>query len=249
MRSTLQSTSISAARERHRDSQQQHDRYVGSCRSGTTGNKDAIRIIANGDASVDPTPNGGTLTASVTNNTIQQVSGRGIFALARDGGTAADPIELNLTITGNILRESLTSGGQGIRVEAGATSTDDVRVHANIGGAGAAANVFQDDWGVNGGGGIDFDEIRITHNFSGTSQFILTNLGANTSNVTTVATYLAGRNTLGAGGVASATINGGGVYETGVAPPTPLFAAPGGVEAADPATGDEPLSVQGILHL
>jgi len=191
--------------------------------SGTTGNKDAIRIVANGDASVDPTPNGGTFTAAVTNNTIQQVSGRGIFALARDGGTAADPIELNLTFTGNILRQSPTSGGQGIRVEAGATSTDDVRVHANIGGAGGLANNFQDDWGTNLPNGIDFDEIRITHNFSGTCQFILTGLGANTSSTATVNAYLAGRNTLpgGGAGVASSTIAGGGVYETGGTPPVP----------------------------
>jgi VCBS repeat-containing protein len=195
----------------------------GVANSGTVGNKDAIRIVANGDASVDPTPNGGTYTAAVTNNTIQQVSGRGIFALARDGGTATDPIELNLTITGNTLRESLASGGQAIRVESGATSTDDVRVHANIGGAGALANVMPDDWGVNGSGGIDFDEIRITHNFSAACQFILTGLGANTSSVATVSTYLAGRNSLpgGGAGVASATLAGGGVYETGGPPPTP----------------------------
>jgi large repetitive protein len=191
--------------------------------SGSTGNKDAIRLIANGDASVDATPDGGTFTAAVTSNTIQQVSGRGIYALARDGGTSGDPIALNLTIRGNVLRESPTSGGQGIRVEAGATSTDDVRVHADIGGAGAPANVFADDWGTNLPSGIDFDEIRITHGFSGTSQFILTGLGANTANTATVATYLAGRNTLPGGGVgvASATIAGGGVYETGGPPPTP----------------------------
>ena len=195
---------------------------AGVAGSGTTANKDAIRIVANGDASVDATPDGGTLTAAVTNNTIQQISGRGILALARDGGTAGDPIRLHLTITGNLLRESPNSGGQGIRVEAGATSTDDVLVHANIGGAGALANVFQDDWGANLPAGIDFDEIRITHGFSANCQFILTGLGANTSTVSTVAAYLSGRNTLPGGvGVASASITGGGVYETGGVPPTP----------------------------
>ena len=58
--------------------------------------------------------------------------------------------------------------------------------------------------------------------FSG-DFLILTGLGANTSNTTTVATYLAGRNTLpgGGAGVASATITGGGVYETGGNPPVP----------------------------
>ena len=195
----------------------------GAVGSGSVGNKDAVRIIANGDGSVDATPDGGTLTAAVTNNTIQQVSGRGIFALARDGGTAGDPIRLNLTITGNVLRQSPSSGGQGIRVEAGATSTDDVTVHADIGGAGAAANTFQDDWGTNLPAGIDFDEIRITHTFSGACQFILTGLGANTSSTATVATYLTGRNTLPGGGVgvASASIAGGGVYETGGTPPVP----------------------------
>ena len=151
------------------------------------------------------------------------MSGRGIYALARDGGTAADPIRLNLTFTGNVLRESPSSGGQGIRVEAGATSTDDVIVHANIGGAGAAANTFQDDWGTNLPAGIDFDEIRITHGFSGDSQFILTDLGANTSTpprwrrISPAAT----RCRRGGAGVASATLAGGGVYETGGTPPVP----------------------------
>ena len=56
--------------------------------SGTIGNKDAIRIIANGDRSVDPTPDGGTLTAAVTNNTIQQVPGP---ASSRSRATAALP--------------------------------------------------------------------------------------------------------------------------------------------------------------
>jgi hypothetical protein len=188
----------------------------GVANSGTTGNKDAIRIVANGDASVDATPNGGTLTAAVRNNTIQQVSGNGIFVIARDGGTVADPILLNITITGNTLKEP-NPGNNAIRLESGATSTDHATLNADIGGAGAAENDVQGDWGVP----VGADEIRLRHQFSALCRFILRDLGANQSTGGPVATYLAGRNTTFPPATASATIAGGGVYETGGAPPLP----------------------------
>lgn len=190
----------------------------GVAESGTDDNEDAIRIVANGDKCCDATPDGGTFTVAVTNNTIQQVAGHGIFVIGRDGGTPGDPIAINITITGNTLLESTTATANGIRLESGASSSapaDDVRLHADIGGAGALANTFVGDWG-----GATFDEIRLRHQFSAVCQFILTDLGANTSNTAIVVAYLTSRNNLG-GGVVSATIAGGGVYETGGIPPQP----------------------------
>jgi hypothetical protein len=221
----------------------------GVANSGTYDNEDAIRVVANGDKSVDGTPDGGTLNVAVTNNTIQNVSGHGIFVIARDGGTAADPIRLNITIQGNLLRESVGSEANGIRLEAGASSTptpDDVIIHANIGGAGALANTFVGDWG-----GAVFDEIRLRHQFSGTSEFILTGLGSNTSDGAIIAAYLAGRNNLG-GGVASATTAGGGVYQTGgtpTLPVIPLLAADGGVTGISGVDGDFDLSASELAGI
>ena len=194
----------------------------GVANSGTVANEDAIRIVANGDKSVlGDNAHGGTLTIAVTNNTIQQVDGNGIYVIARDGGSVSDPIELNLTIAGNLLRSPspsvpAESFSNAIRIEAGASSSptpDRVKVHANI-----QSNVIQGDWGPAGG-----DEIRLRHQFSGTSRFILTSLGANTSNTATVVSYLAGRNTLDVNRTISATINGGGSYETGGTPTQPLL--------------------------
>ncbi|MEA3043358.1 MAG: hypothetical protein QOH47_1196 [Sphingomonadales bacterium] len=205
--------------------------------SGTVGNKDAIRVVANGDKSVDTTPDGGTLTVAILNNIIQQVSGRGIFVIGRDGGTAADPILINLTIQGNTLRQSPNAGGQGIRVESGASSAptpDHVTILANIGGAGALANVFSDDWAVTGPGPIDFDEIRLVHTITGGNQFLLTGYGGSGTDMAAVAAYLAGRNTLGAGGVASATVGASGnSFGNGGTPPQPLLS--GSLPATDQA--------------
>src|SRR4029450_5746453 len=108
---------------------------------------------------------------------------------------------------------------------------------------------LQDDWGTNLAAGIDFDEIRITHNFSGLSQFILTGLGANTSSVATVNTYLTGRNLFTCSGtpancVASSTIAGGGVDETGGNPPIPLLADPGGGGADNGAARVGPATIR-----
>jgi hypothetical protein len=197
----------------------------GVASSGTAGNEDAIRIVANGDkGALGAGANGGTLNALVSNNTLQQVSGRGIFVIGRDGGSAGDPIQLNVTIQGNLLRESPSSGGQGIRLESGASSTptpDHVTLHANIGGAGALANVFPDNWGSNLPSGTDFHEIRITHNITGGNRFILTGYAGSGTDMSAVGAYLAGRNTLPGGGTASATVGGGNSYENGGNPPTP----------------------------
>jgi Ca2+-binding RTX toxin-like protein len=196
--------------------------------SGTPagGNKDAIRVVANGDKATDNSPDGGTLNALISGNTIQQVSGRGIYVIGRDGGTAADPIRLNVTIIGNTLRQSLTSTGQAILLESGASSapiSDFVILHADIGGAGVRANNFTDDWGVNSPDAIDRDEIRIINTIPG-NRVILTGYGGGATDDLAMRAYLAGRNTLAAGGVAGSNRGATNSWETGGPPTQPISA-------------------------
>jgi hypothetical protein len=192
--------------------------------SGTVDTKDAIRLTANGDKSIfGVNAHGGTLTAAVTNNVIQQVSGRGIYASGRDGGSVSDPIELNLTITGNTFRQSTTASGQGIRVDCGTTPTptaDNVKVHANIGGIATLANTFTDDWGSTNLDGLDYDEIRVLHTIPG-SQFILTDFAGNGALTSDVSNYLKARNSIGAAGTASANLTSPNTFTGGAPPPLP----------------------------
>ncbi|OYW70606.1 MAG: hypothetical protein B7Z37_30195, partial [Verrucomicrobia bacterium 12-59-8] len=210
--------------------------------TGTINNEDCIRIVANGDkGALGANAHGGTLTVAITNNTLQQLDAGGIFVMGRDGGSVSDPIELNITIQGNLLRQPTpadapNSFSNAIRLESGASSSptpDNVRLHANIGGDGVLANVIQGDFGPGGG-----DEIRIRHQFSASCNFFLSGLGADTSNTTTVINYLTGRNTIDSGRVISATIAGGGTYKTAGAAPLPLLFAPAEVESFGVAEPD-----------
>jgi VCBS repeat-containing protein len=214
----------------------------GVLNSGTSGNKDAIRLVANGDkGALGAGANGGTFNALVTGNTIQQVSGRGIFAIGRDGGSAADPIQLNLTIQSNLFRQSSASSGQAIRVESGASSSptpDHVTVNANIGGAGALANNFSDDWGPAG-----FSEIRILNTIPGGNRFILTGYAGGLTDDTAADAYLTARNTFAVPDPSNVTVSRSATNSwegSGSPPPLPLLAAPGGVEAAPPAETPQP---------
>jgi hypothetical protein len=198
--------------------------------TGTINNEDCIRIVASGDkGALGANAHGGTLTVAITNNTLQQLDAAGIFVMGRDGGSVSDPIELNITIQGNLLRQPtpadpVNSFSNAIRLESGASSSptpDNVRLHANIGGAGALANVIQGDFGPAGG-----DEIRIRHQFSASCNFFLSGLAADTNNTPTVVNYLTARNTIDSGRIISATISGGGTYKTAGAAPLPLLFAP-----------------------
>ena len=177
---------------------------TGQANSGTTGNKNAINAVMYGC---------GSYTAAITDNIIKEVSGNGIFAIARDGDGASgtNPGDLNLTITGNQL--SLPDpGNNAIRIEAGATSTDDFDVCADIGGSSAALkNTVSGDWGA----AIAADEIRLRHQFSALNTFRLPGfVGVSPADVPA---YLTGRNTGFPPGTASATVAGGGAYTGGAA--------------------------------
>jgi hypothetical protein len=194
-------------------------------------NKDAIRIVANGDKATDATPDGGTLNVLISGNTIQQVAGRGIYVIGRDGGTAADPIRLNVTIIGNTLRQSLTSSGQGILLESGASSSggvgnvsDYVILHADIGGAGARVNTFSDDWGVNNPLGFDPDEIRLINQIAN-NRVLLTGYAGGPTDDAAVRSYLAGRNSFAAGGQAGTSRGSTKTWETGGTPTQPISAS------------------------
>jgi hypothetical protein len=171
---------------------------TGVANSGTTGNKDAIRAVTNG---------AGSYTAEISGNNIRQVSGNGIFAIARDGVGG----DLDLTITGNTLSEP-NPGVNAIRVESGATGTDDLDVCADIGGATAALrNTVNGDWGA----AIAADEMRMRHQFSALCTFRMPGLSGGTT--TDVVNHLTGRNSGFPPATASATIGGGGSYGGGAA--------------------------------
>ncbi|HEX8626499.1 MAG TPA: SdrD B-like domain-containing protein, partial [Allosphingosinicella sp.] len=190
-------------------------------------NKDAIRIVANGDKSTDPTPDGGTLNVLIMGNTVQNVSGRGLHVIGRDGGTAADPIRLNVTIIGNTFRQSLNSTGQAILLESGASSapiSDYVILHADIGGAGARANIFSDDWGVSSPDMVDRDEIRILNTITN-NRFLITGYVGGATSEAQVEAYLFGRNTFSAGGVVGSSLGGSNTWEGGGTPTQPISAS------------------------
>lgn len=148
-----------------------------------------VRVVSNGV--------GGAVTVAITGNTIREVNNRGIDVLARDGSST-----INATITGNDI--VLTSPGalEGIRVDAGALSTDAVKVCAAISGNTATTP--------------SLSGIRVRQRFLGTTFQLAGYAGAPTDNAA-VAAFLASTNT------ASATqADNGGPGFTGVAScPTP----------------------------
>jgi hypothetical protein len=93
---------------------------TGVANSGATAGP-GIRAVSNGT--------GGALTMAITGNTIREVANRGIDVLARDGSSA-----INATITGNNIALTSSLALEGIRVDAGALSTDGVKVCAAISG-------------------------------------------------------------------------------------------------------------------
>jgi hypothetical protein len=148
-----------------------------------------VRVVSNGI--------GGAVTVAVTGNTIREVANRGIDVLARDGSST-----INATITGNNIVLTSPSALEGIRVDAGALSTDAVKICAAISGNTATTPVSTG--------------IRVRQRFLGTTFNLVGYAGAPTNNAA-VAAFLAGTNT------ASSTLaDNGGPGFVGVAScPTP----------------------------
>jgi hypothetical protein len=85
---------------------------------------------------------GGRLTAVVHGNTVMQVDGYGIAAVAADGAPVVEA-----TITGNRILEPAGSDAlNAIHVQSGASASDRATVCATIGGEGALANTITGSW-------------------------------------------------------------------------------------------------------
>ena len=148
-----------------------------------------VRVVSNGV--------GGAVTVAITGNTIREVNNRGIDVLARDGSST-----INATITGNNIVLTAPSALEGIRVDAGALSTDAVKVCAVISGNTATTP--------------SLSGIRVRQRFLGTTFQLAGYAGAPTDNAA-VAAFLASTNT-----ASSTQADNGGPGFTGVAScPTP----------------------------
>ncbi|HEX6041125.1 Ig-like domain-containing protein [Longimicrobium sp.] len=161
---------------------------AGVTNSGATAGP-GVRVVSNGVS--------GAVTVAVTGNTIREVNNRGIDVLARDGGST-----INATIRDNNVVLTAASALEAIRVDAGALSSDAVKVCADIRGNTATTP--------------SLSGIRVRQRFAGTTFQLAGYAGAPTDNAA-VAAFLASNNT------ASATLaDNGGPGFVGVAScPTP----------------------------
>ncbi len=156
--------------------------------SGSPGGGSGIRLVTNGS---------GNAHAIISNNTVRGILlGSGIDVLARDGSS-----DINATITGNNIDLITTTGGNGISVQSGATSTDTTSVCADIGGSTVALRNTITNQPVTA-----LDELRIRNRFAGTT-FRLPGYAGGGADIAAVVAYLQGRNAVAAGGTTSATVN------------------------------------------
>jgi len=160
---------------------------VGVTNSGSVAGPGA-RLVCNGV--------GGTLTAVVSNNTIREVANRGIDVLARDGSCT-----LNATITGNSIVHTSAISLEGIRIDAGAVTTDQVKVCAAVSG-----NTITTVAGFNG--------IRVRQRFLNTT-FQLAGYAGSPTNDAAVAAFLTSTNTVA---VSAADHGGAGFIGVGSCP-------------------------------
>jgi hypothetical protein len=141
---------------------------------------------------------GGTLTTAITNNTIREVTGRGVDLLVRDGSST-----LNATVTGNLIALTSPVSLEGIRFDSGALTTDQTKGCAAI--SGNTITTF-----------AGFNAIRLRQRFLNTT-FQLAAYGGSPTNDAAVVAFLLSTNT-----AANAAADHGGAGFIGVAAcPTP----------------------------
>jgi hypothetical protein len=148
-----------------------------------------IRVIGNG---------AGTLTVHLNQNNISQVANRGIEVIARDGSN-----RINATITNNTVALTNALAADGIRVDAGATSTDTTKICADITG-----NTSTTVAGLFG--------IRVRQRFAGTTYWLEDYAGSATDD-TAVQTFLSTNNN----GATTSADHGGAGFQTIVDCPMP----------------------------
>ncbi len=178
-----------------------------------------IRVTTNG-TDVD---NSNVLTIAVNNNNISLVGNRGIEMIARDGNS-----DINATVNNNVIQLTDPLSADGIRIDAGVTSTDTTSVCLAIAGNDS------DTAGVNG--------IRIRNRFAGTTFRLPSYSGAATDPDGThdaVIAHLAGLNGLSSNISADHAVGNSG-FTSGAACATPVAMLPGRTVAqAEPDAATE----------
>jgi len=157
----------------------------------------------------------GTVTAGITGNQIRGYNNFGIELLT-GGGASAMSGAMNVTITGNTIKQPGTGGlpMNGIHLNGGTVPGDTYQICASIGGAGALAN---DITGSGANAGTDF---RLRQRQATTVR--LPGYGGANNNDAAVVAFVQGSN--GGGGttgLASNTVPTGGGFVGGAACPTP----------------------------
>ncbi len=148
-----------------------------------------IRVISNG-------ANAAVLTIQVQGNNISQIGNRGIEMIARDGNSV-----INATVRSNTVTLTDPLSADGIRIDAGAVSTDTTTICADI-----AQNTSTTIGGLFG--------VRVRQRFAGTT-FRIEGYGGGATDMTAVQNYLSSQNN---GATASADFAGAGFQNSGGCP-------------------------------
>jgi hypothetical protein len=145
----------------------------------------------------------GIVTVKIQNNHIYQYNNFGIELLTGGSATALGG-NFNATVSGNTISNPGTGGlpMNGIQLNGGTVPGDTYAICADIGGAGALANVIT---GSGANGGTDF---RLRQRQSTTVT--LPGYSGGIADTTAVVTYVSSRNSLSNTGLASASGSGGG---------------------------------------
>ncbi|MEO8503276.1 MAG: Ig-like domain-containing protein [Acidobacteriota bacterium] len=154
---------------------------------------------------------GGTHTTHVTNNTIRRFNNDGILVQVGDN-TSGGNGTVNVTATGNSVKEPDSFALHGMELNVGTTAGDTHFVCASVGGAGALKNDVSGA-GVVGNGGFD---LRPRQRQSTTIR--LPGYGGAFNDTSAVATFLAGQNTTGGVATISASVASNGFVNGAACP-------------------------------
>jgi hypothetical protein len=127
-----------------------------------------IRVTSNG-------ANAAVLTIQVENNNVSQIGNRGIEVIARDGNSV-----VNATVRSNTVNLTDPLAGDGIRIDAGAVSTDTTTICADV-----AQNTSTTIAGLYG--------IRVRQRFAGTT-FRVEGYGGPATNMTPLQNFISTAN-------------------------------------------------------